>query len=148
MTRAVKTAHAVEVDVEALGAAIAAVTRVMRRELQLPIGASSLAALVTIVEQGPIRMRDLATHEGITPGTLTRIVGVLEEHDFIARKVDADDRRSAFLSATPAGKRLLSQVRKQRGELLRQRVAGLSADQQIALAAALDSLSALSAQAE
>jgi DNA-binding MarR family transcriptional regulator len=131
-------------DVSRLAEALTRVTRATRRELALPLGASSLAALATVDQQGPMRLGDLARHEGVTPATLSRIVSVLEDDGYARRTVDADDRRSSWLEVTPAGKRLLAGVRRDRAALVAARVARLSTAQRRALANALDGLEALS----
>jgi DNA-binding MarR family transcriptional regulator len=127
-------------DAGELAAVLADITRTSRRELRLPMGASTIAALRTIVESGPIRMGDLATHEGVTPATLSRIVSALEEGKYAVRQVDTADRRSAFISATASGRNLLERVRSARGAIIEQRVARMSADDQQALVAALPAL--------
>jgi DNA-binding MarR family transcriptional regulator len=132
-----------DVDVERMAEALTRFTRSTRRNLALPLGASSIAALVTIEQHGPIKLGDLARHEGVTPATLSRIASVLEEDGYAQRRVDADDRRSAWLAITPAGRRLLDGVRRDRAALLAERVDRLTAEQRAALTLALDALEAL-----
>ena len=133
------------VDAVRLGDALARLTRATRRDLALPIGASSIAALATVERLGPIRLGDLARHEGVTPATLSRIVAVLEEEGYAVRTTDADDRRSSWLAITTAGRRLLDGVRRDRADVVAARVARLTSDQQLALATALDAIEALAA---
>lgn len=132
-------------DVERLADVLARVTRSTRRDLALPIGASSLSVLVTVADRGPVRLGELARHEGITPATLSRIVAVLEEDGYAERTVDPVDRRSSWLVITPAGLELLAAVRRDRAEVMATRVDRLTVAQRTALAAALDALGALSA---
>ena len=142
-----RSRHATEhaVDAVRLGDAVARLTRAARRELALPIGASSIAALATVERTGPIRLGDLARHEGVTAATLSRIVSVLEEEGYAVRTTDADDRRSSWLEITSAGKRLLDGVRRDRADLVAARIDRLTTDQQRALAVALDAIGALAA---
>ena len=133
------------VDAVRLGDALARLTRATRRDLALPIGASSIAALVTVERLGPIRLGDLARHEGVTPATLSRIVSVLEEEGYAGRTTDADDRRTSWLEITGAGKRLLDGVRRDRADLVAARIDRLTPAQQKALADALDAIEALAA---
>lgn len=144
MTGRGATRTAPGLDVERLADALARFSRAARRDLALPLGASSMAALVTVAEQGPIRLGDLARHEGVTPATLSRIVAALEEDGYAERTVDAEDRRSSWLAVTPAGRRLLDGVRHDRAALIAGRVERLTAGQREALDAALDALEALS----
>ena len=132
-------------DVERLADALARVTRSTRRELALPIGASSLSVLATVTDRGPLRLGDLARVEGITPATLSRIVAVLEDDGLAERTADPVDRRSSWLMVTPAGLALLAAVRRDRAQVMVARVDRLSAAQRTALSAALDALEALSA---
>ena len=130
-------------DVERLADALARVTRSTRRELALPIGASSLAVLGTVADRGPLRLGDLARLEGVTPATLSRIVAVLEEDGYAERTVDPVDRRSSWLMITPNGLDLLASVRRDRAEVMSARVDRLSTGQRAALAKALDALETL-----
>jgi DNA-binding MarR family transcriptional regulator len=139
----VRRTTAVEVDAERLGEALSRLTRSTRRALQLPMGASSLAALRTVADHGPMRLGDLARHEGVTPATLSRIVSVLEEEGYAARTTDAQDRRASWLEVTTAGRRLLESVRRDRATVLQQRLAQLSPDDRAVLASALDAFERL-----
>ncbi len=140
-----RPAHAQDLDVGRLADALARVTRGARRELALPVGASSLAALATVADRGPLRLGDLARVEGVTPATLSRIVAVLEEGGYAERTADPTDRRSSWLMVTPAGLELLAGVRRNRAEVIAARVDRLTTAQRAALAAALDAFEALAA---
>jgi DNA-binding MarR family transcriptional regulator len=133
------------VDTERLGAAITALVRATRREIALPLGASTVAALRTIVDQGPLRTGDLARHEGVTGPTLSRIVAVLEDEGCIERTADTQDRRVVWLEATASGRRLLDEVARERARVFAERVARLTPEQTATLAAALDAIEALAA---
>ena len=130
-------------DAVRLAEALARITKATRRQLHLPLGVSTLNAMATVVEQGPMRLGDLAAHEGVTPATLSRIVTALEQGGFARRTPDPADRRSAFLEITDAGRDTLAEVRRARTELMLARVARLGPDQRHALAAALPALEAL-----
>jgi len=140
-----RSRHATEhaVDAVRLGDAVARLTRAARRELALPIGASSIAALATVERTGPIRLGDLARHEGVTAATLSRIVSVLEEEGYAVRTTDADDRRSSWLDVTSAGRRLLDGVRRDRAAIIGRRLERLSPEQRVALASALHAIEVL-----
>jgi DNA-binding MarR family transcriptional regulator len=92
---------------------------------------------------GPIRLGDLARHEGVTAATLSRIVSVLEEEGYAVRTTDADDRRSSWLDVTSAGRRLLDGVRRDRAAIIGRRLERLSPEQRVALASALDAIEVL-----
>ena len=138
-----RTAVAPRLDAERLADALARFSRSARRDLALPLGASSMAALVTVADHGPMRLGDLARHEGVTPATLSRIVAALEEEGYAERTVDSEDRRSSWLEVTDSGRRLLAQVRRDRAAVVEDRAARLTADQRAALAGALEAIEAL-----
>ena len=132
-----------DVDAVRLGDALARLTRATRRDLALPIGASSIAALVTVERLGPLRLGDLARHEGVTPATLSRIVAALEEGGYAVRTTDSEDRRSSWLEITAEGRGLLDGVRRDRAEIVAARIERLNADQRASLSAALEAFEAL-----
>ena len=132
-----------DLDVARLAESLGRISRTTRRELALPLGASTLAALATVEQEGPIRLGDLARHEGVTPATLTRIVAVLEDDGYATRTVDDEDRRSSWLEVTPAGRDVLAGVRRDRAALGAARVQRLTPSQRRALAKALDALEVL-----
>jgi DNA-binding MarR family transcriptional regulator len=136
-------ATASEVDVDRLARVLADLTRSTRREVHLPLGASTLAALVTVAEQGPIRVGDLARHEGVAPATLSRVVAVLVEEGCVVRTTDEHDRRSAWLEITATGRRLLADVRRDRVRALERRASRLAPAEARALDAALAALESL-----
>lgn len=63
--------------------------------------------VIRILGQSPgITARELAITLGIHPSTLTGVLARLEKSSFIARKVDAQDRRRARFELTAAGQRV------------------------------------------
>ena len=131
------------IDTQRLGTAITALVRATRREIALPLGASTIAALRTIATQGPLRTGDLARHEGVAGPTLSRIVATLEEEGHVERRADTDDRRVVWRGATASGRRLLDSVARERARVFAERVARLTPEQTASLAAALDAIEAL-----
>ena len=145
MSTSVRRRTTPTVDTERLGSAIAALVRVTRREIALPLGASTVAALRTVVELGPLRTGDLARHEGVAGPTLSRIVAILEEEGYVERTADTDDRRVVWLEATASGRRMLEGVARERARVFADRVARLTPEQTASLAAALDAIESLAA---
>ena len=143
MSRPDSTAPSATVDTGRLGDVLARLNRQVRRSIVLPLGASALQTLATLNDGGAMRLGDLARSEGVTPATLSRIVATLEEEGCARRTTDESDRRAAFLEITPAGRRLLAGVRRDRARVLDDRAAALHRDQLVALAAALEALEAL-----
>jgi DNA-binding MarR family transcriptional regulator len=75
---------------------------------------SQLSALATLDTNGPMRLSDLATAEGVAPPTVTRLVAWLEQQGLVSRKPDPSDGRAAVLSLTTNGRRLVRRVREER----------------------------------
>lgn len=88
---------------------------------------SALTSLDNAVQLSP---RELAELEQVQPPTLTKIVAKLQELGLLDRDPHPTDGRQQVLRLTEAGRRLLSQIRRERNEWLAQRVATLSAADQ------------------
>ncbi|HEV7725342.1 MAG: hypothetical protein JWQ26_996 [Modestobacter sp.] len=108
-----------------------------------PIGPSGVSALAEVVRHGPVRLSDLAARERIAPATLSRVVAGLVEHGHLGRSADPDDARAALLSATAAGRQLVSGLRSQRVDDLAARLRRLSDEDRTALLAAAPALARL-----
>lgn len=86
---------------------------------------AQLSALAAIVRGGSMRMGDVAAEEGITPATLSPLVGALERLGYVERVADPDDGRCLLAVATTAGRDVLDAVRAESTGLLDQRLAQL-----------------------
>jgi DNA-binding MarR family transcriptional regulator len=102
--------------------------------------ASTLASVETL---GPVRLGDLAAHEGVTAPTQSRLVGSLEQQGLLRRMPDAEDRRATLLAITAQGRRQLEQLRGERSAFLVGQLGTLAPEQRTALVAALDALESL-----
>ena len=105
--------------------------------------ASTQAALASIERLGPITLGELAAVEQVQPPSMTRIVARLDEWGYVTRVVDPSDRRVARVAITEAGRDLLARSRTRKDAYLAQRVAELSASEQVLLARALPLLERL-----
>jgi DNA-binding MarR family transcriptional regulator len=122
---------------ERLHAAAIHLLRKLRREDEIgSLNAPRLSALSVIVFGGPITLGDLAAAEQVRPPTMTRIVSALEKQGLVARKQNAEDGRSIYLSATTAGKRLLVEGRRRRIRALVQQIDALAGAEQSLLSKA------------
>ena len=124
--------------------ALGRITRVLRREASSPIGHGALSALVTLSQQGPMRLGELAAQEGVAAPSMTRIVASLEQAALVRRTQDPADGRAYLVQATADGEGLVLAGRAARMVALRTRLEGLPPDQQAAVLAALPALEALS----
>jgi DNA-binding MarR family transcriptional regulator len=101
------------------------------------IGSTGVSTLAEVVRSGPIRLGDLAARERVAVPTLSRVVSALVEHGYVERTADPDDGRAFLLAATPAGVRMLAEVREHRAAELAARLRSLSpADRAAVLGAA------------
>lgn len=117
--------------------------RRLRQEAQTGLSPSQLSALAAVDSHGPLTLGALADHERVAPPTITRVVAKLEADGFLARRRDADDRRVTRVVVTPKGRTLLNASRRRKTEWLSTRLEELDDDQRARLAAALDTLDAL-----
>jgi DNA-binding MarR family transcriptional regulator len=124
-------------------AALARLSRRLRRHELAGLTPTQLAALSTVEQAGPLRLGDLAAAEGIAPSTLTRLVAALEELGYVRRDADPKDARASTLAITVLGHETLERLRAENSALLAQRVMLLTPEQRGALAAALPALEAL-----
>lgn len=128
------------IDVTRLRVAIARVSRSLRRHELAGLTPTQLSALATVEQAGPLRLGDLAAAEKIAPSTLTRLVTVLEERGYVARRPVPGDARASTLLITPDGHAILERIRRESTILLADNLRTLSPDELTALAAALPAL--------
>jgi DNA-binding MarR family transcriptional regulator len=67
--------------------------------------ATQRLALFELVDQGPLRLNDLALRMGTSAPTASRAVDALDELGLVDRKADPGDRRALQLDLTPEGRR-------------------------------------------
>lgn len=117
--------------------------RRLRRTADGGLTATQLSALATIEAKGPLRLGDLAAHEGIAPPTVSRLVDHLENAGLVRRQTDARDGRSYLVALTSAGEGLLAELRSTGTRMLEAAMAGLDAEDQAALVATVPLLERL-----
>ena len=104
---------------------------------------SQISVLFTVVRMGPIRLSELAVLESVNATMLSRITAQLCEAGLIARAADPQDRRSAFVRATAAGRRIRERIHRERTRALSVHVEQLDEHQRDALWNALPVLEEL-----
>jgi DNA-binding MarR family transcriptional regulator len=132
-----------EVDVARLRVAILRMSRRLRKHELAGLTPSQLSTLASVAKTGPVRLGDLAATERIAPSTLTRLVSVLEERQYVQRRPVPGDARASMVVVTPPGTEVLDRIRQETTSLLTEIVLGLSAEEQQALARALPALEQL-----
>jgi DNA-binding MarR family transcriptional regulator len=133
-------------DAELAGRLRVAVGLLVRRLRQRDPGRLSpaqLSALVTIEAAGPVRNGDLAARENVSAPTMTRMVGAMEEAGLVSRGPDPSDARGSLVALAPGGAAALGALRRERNNILIQKLAALVPEQRAALEAALPALEAL-----
>lgn len=104
---------------------------------------SQISVLFTVVRQGPVRLSQLAEIESVNPTMLSRIAANLSDAGLIVRVADPGDRRSAFVQATAAGRRMRERIHRERTQALGVHVDQLTDEQRDALWNALPVLEEL-----
>jgi DNA-binding MarR family transcriptional regulator len=104
---------------------------------------TAAATLARLQREGPARLTELATAEGITQPSMTALVARLSAQGLVRREADPSDGRAVVLSLTAAGEDLLAQRRASRTARLVPYVAGLSPDDLRSIAQALPALARL-----
>src|SRR5262245_5877771 len=64
---------------------------------------AQLSILLTLLDQGPIRMSELAAHERVRTPTTTRAIRRLEKLGLVKRSRDPSDLRAVLVDITPRG---------------------------------------------
>lgn len=141
-SRTPATTDAVEVA-SRLRLSVARLHRALRQHAEAGLSPSQLSALAAIDRHGSMTLGELATHEGVTPPTITGIVARLEADANVAREADPEDRRLVRVVATEQGRQLLRAARRRKDAWLSRRLAELGPDELDRLAAALDVLEAV-----
>ncbi len=103
-----------------------------------------VSALLQIERRGPLRLAELAASEGLNPTMLSRMISDMVDAGLLERTCDPDDRRSAWVAATPAGRKLAERMRRQRTSAVEAALEVLEPEQRRAIEQALPALEALS----
>lgn len=138
-----------EQSVEYAATLRAVIGRLSRRLRPTAAGAAAgltptrVSVLLHVVRGGRTRLSDVAEAEGINPTMLSRVVSDLVEAGLLERASDDSDRRAAWVTATPAGKRLAERMRRERTDAVTVALGQLSEAERQALEGALPALESL-----
>jgi DNA-binding MarR family transcriptional regulator len=140
-------AQAIETDLSArLRMTVMRLSRLLRPTdagMAADLSPTRVAVLLTADRSGPVRLAQVAEEQGLNPTLLSRTVAALSEAGLIERRADAEDRRSVWLEATPAGAKLAGRIRRERTAAVERALGTLSAADREAIEAALPALEAL-----
>jgi DNA-binding MarR family transcriptional regulator len=92
--------------------------RLRAEDEALGVSPPRLSALSVVVAAGPVAIGALATAEGVSAPTMTRLVDGLERDGLVERRPDPDDARGVLVRATAEGRRVLGEGRSRRLRLL------------------------------
>lgn len=109
------------------------------------VSPARLSALSVLVFGGPTTLGALATAEGVSAPTMSRLVAELEREGFLRRRTDPADARTARLEATAKATRLLHAGRARRISALAAALDRLDVAQRGSITRALGPLAALNA---
>jgi DNA-binding MarR family transcriptional regulator len=135
-------------EVRALSTLIGRLHRGLRRRVRaaMPMQAlpqSQIEVLRLLHEQPGLRVQQVAAALRLAPNTTSTLVQQLVRQGYIARHVDAADRRGAILELTPAACERLAAWRDTRAAILGQTLEALSPTEHEHLSAALPALARL-----
>jgi DNA-binding MarR family transcriptional regulator len=117
-------------------AALHLLRRLAQEDRASGVSAPRLSALSVLVFGGPRTIGALAAAEGVTPPTMTRLVGAMASDGLVERLSDPGDRRIVRVQASETGRSLLLAGRDRRVATLTAMVTGLSAKERRRLDAA------------
>jgi DNA-binding MarR family transcriptional regulator len=109
--------------------AIMRLARRLRQQAEPDMSPSMLSAMANIEYRQPVTLGHLAEAERVTPPTMTKIVGRLEEAGLVNRVVDSADRRIQRVSLTRDGARLIARNRSRKNAYLARKLRKLEPDE-------------------
>lgn len=130
-------ADAAEIADRLHSAAIHLLRRLRRVDEAAGLSAPQLSALSVIVFGGPLRLGDLARAEQVRPPSMTRIVDDLVAGGLVRRDADSKDGRVIHLTAIAKGRRIMSEGRGRRVQMLADALKPLRAAEKRTLAEAV-----------
>ncbi|MBS4728138.1 MarR family transcriptional regulator [Mycobacterium sp. SM1] len=104
---------------------------------------AQLSILVTLLDQGPMRMTDLAAHERVRTPTTTVAIRRLEKIGLVKRSRDPADLRAVLVDITPRGRAVHSEGLARRRAVLAAMLSQLPESDREILAKALGPLERL-----
>ncbi len=107
---------------------------------------TGITVLQAVTRRGPMRLSELAASEGINPTMLSRVTADLVDAGLLGRASDKGDRRAAWVTATPPGKRLAERMRRERTDAVSVALSALSDHDREMVEQALPALEQLAEQ--
>src|SRR4051794_26406385 len=127
-----------ELDARLLG-----LYRLVGRTSRRDMSRTAASVLATLRDAGPRRITELAASESLAQPSVTTLVARLERDGLVRRAADPADARAVRVHLEAEGRRRLEAMRAQRAAVLDERLATLSGEERVALAAVLPALDKL-----
>lgn len=104
------------------------------------IGVAAVAVLGKVIDDGPMRMSDLADAVRTHPAALTRQVQALESEGYVDRSADPHDGRASVVTVTAAGRAAHRRIEAANDELMAEQLDAWTPEELAALVEQLDRL--------
>jgi DNA-binding MarR family transcriptional regulator len=104
------------------------------------IGVAAVAVLGKVIDDGPMRMSDLADAVRTHPAALTRQVQALEAEGYVERSADPTDGRASVVAVTSAGRLAHRRIEAANDELMAEQLDGWTVEELTSLVEQLDRL--------
>jgi DNA-binding MarR family transcriptional regulator len=115
----------------------------LRRTSPPGLSLTAASTLSTLDADGPLRLTELATREGVTQPAMTQLVTRLERDALAVRRPSPHDGRVVLVEITITGRDLLRHRRRVRADVVASLLSQLPAADRAAIEAALPSLERL-----
>ena len=135
-------------DSQRLARSVIHLTRRLRRERLTELTPTQLSVLGTLLQVGPATPGAVASHEGVSPPSVTRTLNCLVDDGYVLREAHPDDRRQVLVRLSDKGETMLREQRNRRNAWLDARLARLTVDERATLRKASDLLEQLSRETE
>jgi len=109
--------------------AIMRLARRLRQQSEPDMTPSMLSAMANIEYRQPVTLGHLAEAERVTPPTMSKIVGRLEDSGLVTRTVDVSDRRIQRVSLSPDGAKLIARNRSRKNAYLARKLRRLEPEE-------------------
>jgi DNA-binding MarR family transcriptional regulator len=109
--------------------AIMRLARRLRQQSEPDMTPSMLSAMANIEYRQPVTLGHLAEAERVTPPTMSKIVGRLEDAGLVTRTVDVADRRIQRVSLSPDGAKLIARNRSRKNAYLARKLRRLEPEE-------------------
>jgi len=109
--------------------AVLRLARRLRQQAEADLTPSMLSAMANIEYRQPVTLGQLAEAERVTPPTMSKIVGRLEDAGLVTRTADSEDKRIQRLSLSREGVKLIARNRSRKNAYLARKLRKLEPEE-------------------